>query len=446
MIRVLILAYDFPPYVSVGGLRPYHWYKNFRKFGLDPVVVTRQWGNTFGSALDYVAPGYSEQVLMEETEFGKVLYSPYHPSLSHRLLLKYGDTRYKLVRKCLSGFYEILQYLLPIGTKRELYKAAFDYLSKNKVDVIIATGEPFVLFHYAKRLSKRFKVPWVADYRDPWSNPWRKKNGLYHKFNQWVEKRTVGSASLISTVSTFVERQIRQQVPMGNFCIAPNGYDEEVLANLHASKQNAEVFQMAFVGTIYDWHPLEIVMKTLNDWADFYPQRKIEVHFYGTNCNKEIIHNTTNYFPLLKEVVKVHPKLSNQSVLKCMSKHNLLLLFNDYAIIGTKIYDYLALKRKIVLCFSNDPGAHVLKEKYYSLENYGASETLQEDLIRATNSGIIVENAEHLLHTLNDLYAEHEQTGQIACESSGVEAYSRILQVEQLAEALKTVTQKSCLV
>ncbi len=374
---------------------------------------------------------------MEETEFGKVLYSPYHPSLSHRLLLKYGDIRFKLVRKCLSGFYEVLQYLLPIGTKRELYKAAFDYLSKNNVDVIIATGEPFVLFHYAKRLSKRFKVPWVADYRDPWSNPWRKKNGLYYKFNQWVEKRTVGSASLISTVSTFVERQIRQQVPMGNFCIAPNGYDEEVLANLHASKQNAEVFQMAFVGTIYDWHPLEIVLKTLNDWAASNPQRKFELHFYGTNCNKEIIQNTTKYFPLLKEVVKVHPKMSNQSLLKCTSKHNILLLFNDYAIIGTKIYDYLALKRKIVLCFSNDLGAQVLKEKYYLLETYGASETLQEDLIRATNSGIIVENAAQLLETMNDLYEEHQHTGQIACESSGIEAFSRILQVEQLAEKIK---------
>jgi glycosyltransferase involved in cell wall biosynthesis len=401
------------------------------------VVVTRQWGNTFGSALDYVAPGYSEQVLMEETEFGKVLYSPYHPSLSHRLLLKYGDTRYKLVRKFLSGFYEILQYLLPIGTKRELYIAAFDYLSKNKVDVIIATGEPFVLFHYAKRLSKRFKVPWVADYRDPWSNPWRKKNGLYYKFNQWVEKRTVGSASLISTVSTFVERQIRQQVPMGNFCIAPNGYDEEVLATLHSSKQNAEVFQMAFVGTIYDWHPLEIVLKTLNDWAASKPQRKFELHFYGTNCNKEIIQNTTKHFPLLKEVVKVHPKMSNQSLLKCTSKHNILLLFNDYAIIGTKIYDYLALKRKIVLCFSNDLGAQVLKDKYYLLETYGALETLQEDLIRATNSGIIVENAAQLLETMNDLYEEHQHTGQIACESSGIEAFSRILQVEQLAEKIK---------
>jgi hypothetical protein len=120
-----------------------------------------------------------------------------------------------------------------------------------------------------------------------------------------------------------------------------------------------------------------------------------------------------------------------------MSKHNILLLFNDYAIIGTKIYDYLALKRKIVLCYSNDPGAQVLKEKYYSLETNGASETLQENLIRATNSGIIVENAEHLLRTLNDLYAEHEQTGQVACESTGIEAFSRILQVEQLAEKIK---------
>jgi hypothetical protein len=25
MKKLLILAYDFPPYVSVGGMRPYNW-------------------------------------------------------------------------------------------------------------------------------------------------------------------------------------------------------------------------------------------------------------------------------------------------------------------------------------------------------------------------------------------------------------------------------------
>ena len=42
MKKVLILAYDFPPYVSVGGLRPYSWYKYFHEFGLYSVFVPEQ--------------------------------------------------------------------------------------------------------------------------------------------------------------------------------------------------------------------------------------------------------------------------------------------------------------------------------------------------------------------------------------------------------------------
>jgi hypothetical protein len=43
MKKVLILAYDFPPYVSVGGLRPHAWYNYLKEFGVEPIVVTRQW-------------------------------------------------------------------------------------------------------------------------------------------------------------------------------------------------------------------------------------------------------------------------------------------------------------------------------------------------------------------------------------------------------------------
>jgi hypothetical protein len=39
MKKVLILAYDFPPYVSVGGLRPYSWCKCFHEFRIYPIVV-----------------------------------------------------------------------------------------------------------------------------------------------------------------------------------------------------------------------------------------------------------------------------------------------------------------------------------------------------------------------------------------------------------------------
>ncbi len=35
MKKLLILAYDFPPYVSVGGLRPYAWYRYLKEYGVN---------------------------------------------------------------------------------------------------------------------------------------------------------------------------------------------------------------------------------------------------------------------------------------------------------------------------------------------------------------------------------------------------------------------------
>ena len=52
MKKVLILAYDFPPYVSVGGMRPYNWYRYLKEFDVEPVVITRQWENKHGNQLD----------------------------------------------------------------------------------------------------------------------------------------------------------------------------------------------------------------------------------------------------------------------------------------------------------------------------------------------------------------------------------------------------------
>lgn len=58
-------------------------------------------------------------------------------------------------------------------------------------------------------------------------------------------------------------------------------------------------------------------------------------------------------------------------------------------------------------------------------------------LIQETNSGIIVKDSNHLLQVLGELYAEFEKNGFIACDSVGVEKYSRKIQVEKLAEIVK---------
>ena len=169
MKKLLILAYDFPPYVSVGGLRPYSWYKHLKEFGIYPVVVTRQWDNKFGNYLDYVAPTKTNKTEVEKTEYGTIIRTPYKPNLANKILLKYGGNKFRLIRKSISAFYELTQWFFYVGPKKQLLKEADNYLKNNKVDAIIATGDPFILFKYASKLSAKYNIPWIADYRDAWS-------------------------------------------------------------------------------------------------------------------------------------------------------------------------------------------------------------------------------------------------------------------------------------
>ena len=439
MKKVLILAYDFPPYVSVGGLRPFAWYNYLKEFGVEPIVVTRQWGNAHGNRLDYISAGSSKQSIVEVSEQGTIIRSPYKPNFANRLLFKYGDHRYRFLRKSISAYYEFAQFLLPIGPKIELYKAAKHFLKNNQVDAIIATGDPFVLFRYASKLSKAFNILWIADYRDPWShNEEAQKTMIQKTWNTYMEKKTVSTASLISTVSKFVHSKIETLIPNKPFSISPNGYDTLAIDQIKNIKQNDDELCISFVGTIYNWHPIESFLRGANQFVVEHPNAKIMFKFYGTNLTDELNRMVSEQFPNLKGHVLITPKMQNQELLEKLASDHVMLLFNYYSYMGTKIFDYLGIRRKMILCYENDPEAHSLKQKYYHVDESGSeSKQLQADLIKQTNSGIIVKDSQHLRQVLQDLYVEFQATGQIACDSHGVEQYSRKIQVERLAEIIK---------
>lgn len=440
MKRLLILAYDFPPYVSVGGLRPYAWYRYLKEYGVEPVVVTRQWGNKYGNELDYIAPGESNETLVEETEYGTIIRTPYKPNLANRIMLKYGRSKFALVRKMVTAWYEFMQFLFFVGPKSGLYRGAKEYLKHNKVDAIIATGEPFVLFKYASALSKKYGIPWMADYRDPWiQNIDRQKCGIQKVLNKHFENLYLKNAICCTTVSDYIRVQISQGIKtLSKYIIMPNGYNAEYIEQIRNIKQGSDCFSIAFAGTIDKWHPIESVFSIVEAIVKNNPEFKIKIDFYGINIPEIIETLVREKYQLLKSIVRVYPKMPNKSLLMKLSYYNALFLFNDYAIIGTKIYDWLALKRKIIFCYSNDENMNERKNLYYPLVGMvGVNEHQQEDLINETHSGIIVKDKEHLAKVLVDLYSEFTQTGSIACHSINTEKYSRREGTRQLAEIIK---------
>ena len=440
MKKVLILAYDFPPYVSVGGLRPYAWYKYLHKFDLEPIVITRQWSNDHSNHLDYISESKSNKTIIETSEVGTIIKTAYFPNFANKLMLKYGENRYKILRKSISAYFELAQWIWNVGPKSQLYFAAREYLKQNKVDAIIATGDPFILFKYASKLSHEFNIPWIADYRDCWTqDPTNSRNFLIKKQNGFFEKKYLKNASLITTVSDFLKAQISILLKK-NIIIIPNGYNPDAIKKVNDVKPENTCLRLGFVGTIYKWHPVESFLTVISKFLTENKNALIEINFYGINIPNELKKLIETKFSKIYMYINIYPRISNEILMLELAKNNLMLLFNDYSIIGTKIYDYIGLKRAILLCYTNDIEALVLKQKYFTIKEIKEiSSHVQEDLINETNSGYIAKDSEHLLFLLKKLYLEFIQTGTIQCNTQKIELFSRKNQTRKMSEIIKNI-------
>ena len=440
MIKALVLAYEFPPYISVAGQRPNSWFRYFKKNNIDPIIITRQWDNLYNNELDYVAPSKSKHTEIENKKLGIILKAPYKPNLANKILLKHGHHKFKYLRKIISAYYEFIQFILPLGPKIEIFKTANQYLKTNKVDIILASGDPFILFHYACKLSKKHKIPWIADYRDPWSYDSSKKNIFLKIWSRYHEKKIVNTSTCIISVSEFIKAQI-SELTTKKIYVIPNGYESEFTERAKKIKQTNKCLSIALAGTIYDWNPIEGFLFTVNEFVK--KGNTLLINFYGINKTDEINNLISSKFLLIKNHVQLHTKLPYEILLEKLAENNLLLLFNYYSYMGTKIYDYIGLKRKILLCFSDDKDSKELKKKYYSIkDNKNISNTLQEDLIHKTNSGVILKDKEDLLEKLLELELEFKKNKMINCNTINSEDFSRKEQVKKISNILKYTFEK----
>jgi glycosyltransferase involved in cell wall biosynthesis len=434
MKKVLILAYDFPPYNSVGGQRPEFWFKYFKDFDILPTVVTRQWESTGDLNIDYISPSRSKDTLLEKSINGLIIRTPYKQTISDKLLLKYGSKKWGYIRKTFTLTREIFQFFFPIGNKINIYHAADNYLKENKIDVIIATGDPFVLFHYANKLSKKHNVKWIADYRDPWSHFNEKSFSLYNKFERFLEKRIVKNATHITSVSNFIIEKVHTLSGPKPSSVITNGFNSELLEKFKNIEQSSDFLVIAHAGTIYEWHPLERFLEAVSEFKTNRPNFNFRIVFYGLNQVSRL-QNATKTFPDLVPHIQLEPRCSNEELIPKLKKHHVMLLFNYYAYMGTKIYDYMGVNRAILLCFENDPEAIKLKDNLYRINDFNATKNLQSKAIKKHKAGM---DKSDLILILNQFADEFEEKKSIACQSVNTHIYSRTEQLQQLAELIKT--------
>lgn len=403
-------------------------------------MITRQWGGGYGDDRDYASPSPSREALVEHDDHGTVVRAPSRPNLSQRLLSRYGPSKHRTARKAITAWYEIGQFFLTIGPRKTLYGAARDYLRQHRVDAIIATGEPFVLFRYATRLSAEFGVPWVADYRDLWSHDLRASiKRVSPSLEARLERKFTRNASAVTTVCEFTQAMLASFHDSKPVHIVRNGYDPEAVASARGVQQGQDRLTIAFAGSVQPWDPIRSFFAACERVIRG-DGRELELRLFLMNAREEVGALLATEFPALASRVRVLDRIPNDQAAIELSRSNALLVFNTYSFVGTKVYDYLALNRRILLCYSQDPEALRLKGSHYNYKvpagDLDRSRPL-ERLIEETGSGIVVKDAAHLEGLLRDMLDEFDREGSIACPASETERFSRRAQAGRMSQILE---------
>ncbi|MBX7181437.1 MAG: hypothetical protein K1X82_04935 [Bacteroidia bacterium] len=427
MKKVIILAHDFPPYTSIGALRPFSWFKFFHEFGIYPIVITRQWDSAKQSPVDVVRGSEQNFETRSNLENGTIIRVPYFPNLRDKVILKFGMDRMNFIRRFLTFYYSVAKFISSGSDNTFLFqKQGQRVIDYDGCDVIIATGEPFFLFKYAYELSIKNNIPWISDYRDGWTTnsvniPKTPIEILVNKFFEYCEKKYLDSVSIITNASPTYAEDFKQKYSHKDVKVVFNGYDTSLFENVQNISQRKDVFTITYAGILYPYHQLELFLDGFKQFIINRNLTNVQLLFLGIEFYPEQKDRLIKYDDFLLPFIKTTPRIPHEKVLTKLKESNLLLLLTDEKAksLHAKVFEYLLSERKILLV-KNDKG-------------------VLENILMESKGGDVFSYKEEITTALDKYYDEWTQTGEVSHHPILLDKYNRRFQAELLANMIKSL-------
>ena len=422
MRKVLIITYL--PYATprIPGLAKY-----LPEFGWQPIIMTPHCSQAAGSQLRIIETPYRDAL----GPWKRLLrMRPGEDDIRKQVKERFGiSSRKSLIDSVLTVGAAIINY--PDGEKGWKSFAVSEggrLLQEENISAIISSSSPVTSHIVARKLKQEYGTPWLADFRDLWSQNHNYSYGpLRQMIDRRLEVRTLYTADALLTVSQpWAERlsTIHKRRPV--YAITHGFYPEEV--NSPPAKLTAK-FTITYTGTVYskyDPSKLFTALKDLISEGTLNPD-EMEVRFYGTKT--EWLDKKIEQYGL-SSTVKQHGVVSKKVAFDKQRESQLLLIlkWEDSQECGSysgKIFEYLGARRPILAT--------------------GGMEDVVTELLNETKAGISALTVEDIKTTLRELYKEYNQEGKVVYkgEEAEVNKYSCREMARKFAEILDGMIQKA---
>lgn len=254
--RVLIITYYWPPSGGSGVQRWLKFAKYLPEAGWDPVIFTPE-----NPDFDLQDPSLLKEI-PEKLEVLKFpIWEPYQ--LFAKVKRKSKTHPGRLLEQKEKGALEKIaiwaraNLLVPdprVFWVKPSVKFLTDLVKSGQFQAVITTGPPHSMHLIGRELKRMTGLPWIADFRDPWSQ-WEFLDTLpmtspIRKRHQKLEQTVLQEADAVMTISPTFQRDL-QLLANRKIQLLTNGYDPaDIPSDFSPKKKDAGKLHLVYSGII----------------------------------------------------------------------------------------------------------------------------------------------------------------------------------------------------
>jgi len=429
--KILIISYLFPPINNIGALRTEKFFKYLPQFGWEAFVLTASAEKTNLSPIADKA--VDERHIFRTATSSDFAAKVYNGLGGEEVLSKKPQLKPNRLKQFIHAMLKLLQpiYTLPIIERVvsdpiswyfSSRKQAVKIINDNNIKVILSTSNPPTAHFVASWLQKKTNATWLAEFRDPWVDPYDERSKLYEYIERKLEIHVLKRARLLIAVSK-PNARLLEMVHRKRVEIVTNGYDESDYQNIIPLKLK---FTITYTGNIYEGkRDPKILFTAIAEMEKIYPlfSEQFELRFFGSNVKETITPLIVNF--KLEDLVKIYGQIPLDESIRVQKESTILLILEwnnprAQGAYGGKVFEYLGAARPIL--------------------GIGYKTSVIGDLLSETGTGILVDNAEAVKTTLINWFEEWQKYKKIITHWQpnlpSINKYTRLEQTKKLAKLL----------
>ncbi|MEO0405252.1 MAG: glycosyltransferase, partial [Bacteroidota bacterium] len=354
--HILLISYYWPP---SGGAGVQRWLK-FTKY------LSDQYRVTVYTPSNPTFPSIDEAMSAEVPSNVEVLKTPiWEPYRAYGKLMGKGKGESTnsgfSSEKGKVGFLELLSrwirgnWFIPDARKywiKPSIKFLNNWYRENEPDLIISTGPPHSMHIIAMALKKEHKTPWIADFRDPWTNidfyQELKLSAKSDRKHHELEKAVCTTADELFVVGNTMKKEFEEAYPGIKVSTVYNGFDP---ADVKQDPGSAplEKFSIAHIGSMGPARNVPLLWDVLAELCEEDPQFKEHLQIDLVGAVDGSIKQSIDEKGLTPQL-RLTSYLPHSEAVAFQKKSALLLLVvnqspNAKGILTGKVFEYLASER-----------------------------------------------------------------------------------------------------